>query len=302
MWTYFYGQYGNLSQDGNFERCLQAMLRYSHVRFLDPDPDRIRREFYLGPRTYPSLFALFQEHHAEREGKTRWGDQTGLVERYSDQIFSAYPGAKIIHMIRDPRDRYEASLALWPSGRMRVGGATGRWLYSMNLAKRNLCKYPGGYMVVRFESLIREPEPTLRQVCTFLEEKFNPGMIDMEGAPEQRNKMIQRAKQAPNTGPLSEEFIGRYRQVMSVAEIAFMQSLAGRKMLAWDYALDPICFSIRETFRYLTVDFPLNLGRMALWLGIEAIQHRFPTRFGRKPDRRTIRRDKSQKGVRLETH
>ena len=26
----------------------------------------------------------------------------------------------MIHMIRDPRDRYEASLALWPEGKMRA--------------------------------------------------------------------------------------------------------------------------------------------------------------------------------------
>jgi hypothetical protein len=45
MWTYFYGQYGDLSQKDNFERCLQAMLQYKHVHLLRPDPERIRREF-----------------------------------------------------------------------------------------------------------------------------------------------------------------------------------------------------------------------------------------------------------------
>ena len=105
MWTYFYNQYGDLKDAGNFERCLSDMLKYKHVVFLEPDPDRIQREFWQGPPTYAHLFSLFLVHFAERENKPRWGVQTGLIERYADQIFSAYPGVKIIHMLRDPRGR-----------------------------------------------------------------------------------------------------------------------------------------------------------------------------------------------------
>ena len=141
-WTFFYGQFGDLARPENFERCLAAMLRYKHALFLRPDPERIRQEFRQGEPSYGRLFALFHRHYAEREGKPRWGDQTGLIERYADEVLAAYPGAKIVHMIRDPRDRYEASLALWPKGRMRAGGATARWRYSARLAQRNLRRHP----------------------------------------------------------------------------------------------------------------------------------------------------------------
>jgi hypothetical protein len=75
-WTYFYGQYGDLSKPENFKRCLDAMLKYKHALFLKPDADRIRREFWEGEPTYARLFALFHQHYAEREGKPV-GDQTG---------------------------------------------------------------------------------------------------------------------------------------------------------------------------------------------------------------------------------
>ena len=112
MWTYFYGQYGDLGNNENFERCLSDMLHYKHVAFLEPEPDRIRQEFKQGPATYAHLFSLFLVHFAMRENKPRWGVQTGLIERYTDRIIASYPGAKIIHMVRDPRDRYAGSLQL----------------------------------------------------------------------------------------------------------------------------------------------------------------------------------------------
>jgi hypothetical protein len=34
MWTYFYGRFGDLGRPHNRERCLDAMLRYKHVRYL----------------------------------------------------------------------------------------------------------------------------------------------------------------------------------------------------------------------------------------------------------------------------
>jgi len=179
MWTYFYGQFADLSHPDNFERCLDAMLHYKHVVFLKPDPDRIRKEFWEGEPRYAQLFALFLKHFAEREGKPRWGVQTGLIERYADHIFAAYPGAKMIHMLRDPRDRYEASLAAWPSGKGRAGGAAASWLYSARVAKRNQQRYPDNYRIVRYETMVSEPESALKDICEFLNEEYSPSMLMM---------------------------------------------------------------------------------------------------------------------------
>ena len=282
-WTFFYGQYGDLSQRDNFERCLAAMLRYKHVRFLQPDPERLRREFWQGEPTYPRMFALFHQHYAERQGKPRWGDQSGLIEGYADLVFAAYPAAKMFHMLRDPRDRYEASLALWPDGKGRAGGATARWLHSAGLARRNRQRYPDRYRIVRYETLVSQPEETLREVCVFLGEDFTPGMLTMEGAPDHRAKLSRGSNGKPGLSPVSTDYIGRYRQGVPMREIAFMQAYAGREMEAWGYPLEPIRFSPDDRLRFYFIDWPGNLVRMAAWRALEAIQRNFPARLGRRP-------------------
>lgn len=283
MWTYFYGQYGDLSSPDNLERCLYDMLNYKHVRFLAPDIDLVRREFAEGPATYARLFAIFQKQHARREGKPRWGDQTGLIERYADQIFAAYPDAKIIHMLRDPRDRYAGSLALWPNGKGRVGGATARWLYSTLLGERNLKKYPGRYMLVRFENMVRDPEQTVKAVCKFVNEPYHPTMLTMASAPEHRAKLAKRSTKPLKLHPLSDEYIGIYRRSVSRREIAFMQGILGYLMKKYGYGLEPMFFSLKDMLAFLFIDWPLNLARMTAWLVVELLQHNMPTRFGRKP-------------------
>jgi Sulfotransferase family len=288
MWTYFYGQFGDLRRVENYERCLQAMLSYSHVRVLEPDAERISREFWQGPRNYARLFSLFLIHYAEREGKPRWGAQTGLIERYADRLFEAYPGIKIIHMIRDPRDRYEASLQLWPDGRGRAGGATARWTYSLRLAERNARKYPDDYKVVRFEDLVVHTEGTLREVCSFLDETFRPEMLAMAGAPERREKLTAGRDRNSNGEVLSRQFIGRFKDNVPPREIAFMQLQARRLMRQYGYPFQSVDLSLREWLSFATLDWPNQMVRMVAWRAVEALQQRFPTQVRRKPDPRTI--------------
>ena len=288
MWTYFYGQYGDIAKPANFERCFDAMLRYKHVLDLDPDTAWVRREFLSGPPTYARLFALFLDDYARRHGKSRWGVQTGLIERYADLLFAADHDAKVIHMVRDPRDRYEGSLTLWPDGRGRAGGATARWTYSMRLARRHVRKYPGRYLVVRYEDLVRDTEPTLRAVCAFLGEDYASEMLWMPGATERRDRLVRRAEHCSSEGPLSEEFIGRFRDGVPPDELAFIQLHARRLMRRHGYATVPPQLSRAEWGRFIALGWANQAARMMAWRGVEAVQQRLPAYVGRKPDARTI--------------
>jgi hypothetical protein len=283
MWTFFYEQYGDLARPANFERCLAALLRYKNVLILEPDPERIRREFRQGPPTYARLFRLLQDHYAERAGRPRWGDKTSYVERYADQIFAAYPDAQMIHMIRDPRDRYASAIKHWPNGRGQLGGATARWLYSVGLAERNLARYPGRYMVMRYETLVAQPDATLRQICAFLGEEYDPAMLDMTGAERFTRRGGNSSFNKNQLTGISTAPVGRFRKTISGRAVAFIQAYAGRAMQRYDYALEPVRLSPRERLLLYLVDWPLNWARMRAWRAQEALQQSFPAQVRRAP-------------------
>lgn len=296
-WTFFYKRYGDISQQDNFERCLADMLQYTHVRLLKPDVESLRQRYWQKPTGYAQLFALFNQQYAEREGKPRWGDQTGLIERFAGEVLAAYPGARILHLVRDPRDRYQASLALHPKGKGRAGGATARWLLSTGLAARHNRQYPEQYRVVHYEDLVRQPEKILQEICNFLGESYTPAMLTMEGAPAFRDKVLRRAY--GNTGPglISQNFIGRYRLSVPIDEIAFMQMLAGKRMVAHGYSLEPVRFTAVEKVRFYSKTLPANLARMYSWLAAEKVQRHFPERFGRTPPKDKIRYERVEEGA-----
>lgn len=285
MWTYFYRRFGDLEVDANLDACLRAMERYKHVRFLEPDFGRIRLEFVQGDRTYAALFALFLRHYAERMEKPRWGAQTGLIERYADELFSAYPDVQIIHMLRDPRDRYEASISKWPDGKGRAGGAVARWRYSESMARRHEARWPDRYRVVRFEDMVADPRSTLQAVCEFLGETFEEEMLEMGAADKHRDRLASGHEDAQI---LSNEFVGRYKEHVSADEIAFIQLQLSEAMARRGYRVDPIPFSKGRWARFAVTVVPDQFARMVAWRSVEALQEAFPRVVPRRPGERMI--------------
>lgn len=270
MWRYFYGQYGDLSQAENFERCLEAMIHYRRLARLAPDPDRIRREFWEGKPTYGRLFALFHQHHAERIGRSRWGDKSLHTEHYADDVFAEFPMAKMIHVMRDPRDRYASERRKFTSS---VASATSKWLSSARAAMRNSQRYPGRYMVVRYEALASHPEEVLRNVCDFIEEEYTAVMLTMKGAPEHLEQGGDSSFEQYEPGEISTRSIGRFTKVLSDREIALIQLFAGKEMANFDYQIHPVRLSASEKLSFYLGMVPEGAARMALWFALHTYRN-----------------------------
>lgn len=279
MWTYFYNRYGDLARPENFERCLAAMRRYKRILALEPDFEQIRAAFLRGERSYARLFALFGEQYAARAGKARWGDKSLNTERHADAILAAYPSARIVHMIRDPRDRYASALARWKVSRGGPGAATAMWLWSVRQARRNQARYPDRYRALRYETLAERPEETLRELCAFLGEPFAPEMLSLEGAAYFRDKGGNSSYGQRDRGVISTSSIGRFRKVLPRGAIAFIQAFAGDEIRALGYEIEPARLSGAEAVRYAAVGYPLNVARMLAWRGREALQDRLGRRL-----------------------
>ncbi len=268
MWRYFHGRYGDLHEPENFEHCLEHMVRYNRMRHLEPDPARIREEFWQGEPSYGRLFALFHEHNAERMGRTRWGDKSLHTEHFAEQVFEEFPRAKIIHMVRDPRDRYASVSNRYGRTIHRVGAAMGRWLLSTRLGEQNQKRFPESYKMVRFEQLAAYPEETLRDICAFIGEPYMPVMLTMAGAAEHKEQGGNSSFGQLTPGVISTKPIGRFRTVLEDSDVAFIQKVASTEMAAFDYELEPIQLSTKEWLRAYCWDFPLSLAHMIGWIAI----------------------------------
>lgn len=273
MWRYFHKRYGDLKQSENFDRCFGEMLRYNRIcNFLQPDEKRIRQEFWLGEPTYGRLFSLFHQQHAESLGKTRWGDKSLHTEHYVDRVFAEFPDAKIIHITRDPRDRYASVRKRHGRDVPRLGGANGRWLFSMTKALDNRKRFPGQYKIIRFEDLAGDPEGTMREVCAFIGEEYIPEMLAMSGASDHTSSGGNSSFGKIEPGKISQKPIGRYREVLSNIEIAYIQLVAGKFMthLGYEHAL--VKLSAKEMLKFYGQVVPSSLMRTFGWILLNEIK------------------------------
>lgn len=288
MWTFFAGQYGDLARPANVERCLRAMLAYKNVNQLDPDRVRIEAAFLAGPRTYARLFAVILDQYAARRARPRWGDKTSYVERYASEIMAADQTVRMVHVVRDPRDRYASAIRRWPKGRGQLGGATARWLYSMGLAERNARHFPDRYITVRYEDLVARPESTLRRLCAFLGEEYEPAMLDLSGAPGFRAKGGNSSFLDGRSGAISAASVGRFQSTIGVTEVAFIQRFARSRMAGQGYDVVATPLGVADRLRYGLRVLPVNTARLVAWRGLESAQQRLPALIGRSPMRARI--------------
>lgn len=277
LWTYFYRRYGDLSQPDNLERCLAAMWRYKGVRQLNPDFDRIRVEFRQSEPIYARLFALLHAQYAEQLGKPRWGVQAVSEEVYTELILAAYPTAKIIYMVRDPRDLYLAQLTTrFVRGWRKVVTSTVHWTHAISLAKKYEQRYSHRYKIVRYETLVSQPQSTLTEIYAFLNEDYIPAPPTDDSALRYHDKDI------------STTFVGSFRQKLSQRDINFIQTYARQDMAAYNYPLEPVRFSPGDYSLFYLVDQPINWVYRLVWHTLKNMQYKFPAQLGATPGPRLL--------------
>jgi sulfotransferase family protein len=95
-----------------------------------------------------------------------WVEKTPGHEHRLEHIIAAYPEARFVHVVRDPRSVAAAIVRLdrathRPTDLVDVGLTIRR---SFEAAERNRCER---YLVLPYEDLVKDPEPVMRRIADF---------------------------------------------------------------------------------------------------------------------------------------
>jgi hypothetical protein len=261
LWPKYYQKFGALEVEENLEMLLNALSKNKHVMALSPDFQRLKVDYIKGPRIYERLFELIHQQYVELNGSKYWGDQTEFLESYASIILHAYPHAKFVHMIRDPRDRFAAILNK-SKKRQGLGIATARWLISANLAHKNQSTFPERYLVMRYETLVSDPEKTTKNVCDFLGIQYYPSMLRLDQIPRFKNQI----KDGNQTySPITNQYVGQFKKQLTQSQILFIEKFSRKYLNEYQYQLnDSQHVSRLASYEYLKT-WPINFLQMFGW-------------------------------------
>ena len=190
-----------------------------------------------GPHNFRHPYRLALEAWAQHHGKARWGEKTPGNLFFADVIHDMFPDARFIYMVRDPRAGVASmqKVSFFPqdvvfNALSRQKHATvGRALLHRHVPDDQR-------MTLRYEDLVREPEHAVRTVCAFLDEPFEPGMLQFHREAEQYMKdEAASAYNASATRPISDEHIDRWRDRLDADAIALVETVCRDEIHAFDY-------------------------------------------------------------------
>ncbi|MBZ5595099.1 MAG: sulfotransferase [Acidobacteriia bacterium] len=269
--------FGSLEDIKNRRRLVEQYLSTARIRRLGVDLQGLKEQLLREATSYPALFTGILRYYAASQGKKRFGEKTPHHAFYADTLCAWYPGAAIIHLVRDPRD-VVASLQRTRWAPDSILNNTSMWLL-FNRAARRLQNYRG-YLLVHYETLVTQPEQELARICAHLEEECAPATL-LAAEPVDGPYSFPRHA----SGPLTTERLHKWQEQLTAQEVSLIEWVAARDMQTYGYsrsagsvsiaavarglaaaALDPLRRQLEQSpYTWCRLTQPTNLAAQEYW-------------------------------------
>jgi hypothetical protein len=133
-------------------------------------------------KRFADLFDSFQRDYAMSRGKVRWADKTPRYALSLAPIASMFPTCQIVHVIRDGRDVVASHRDRW--GYWSAIRSVEKWPRYISAARSAASSLPPErYREIRYEDLVTDTETTLRGLLEFLNEPWDPAVLEHDESP-----------------------------------------------------------------------------------------------------------------------
>lgn len=231
----------NQLQEENLTNIIDLIIENGYQRGIEKFKQK--NEYVSGSKNYPfqipksKIIKIFFDRFTDRSGsKTYFLDKTNMVLLHLEEVLKLNPKSKFIFLFRDPRDvlaskkkRMQTTNSQRYPDSEKLKKKKFEKRYSLPLDaislisfykayRRMSCKIPPNNIIfLTYERLTYVPEETSKELCTFLDIDFSHDMLDFQFH-NSADRNLPKAK-----GVFTNS--GKYRQVLTASEIAFIDRL-----------------------------------------------------------------------------
>lgn len=232
------GRYGNLQVDANFRRLIGDVCRMVdlHTYPWEISPDREQVFSQVVERNLLNVYFQIYDQYLSHSGKRRWACKSTFMIDHVAEILRYHPDARFIFMVRDPRDvAVSAKKSIF--NHFHVFYSANRWQREQRTGLDWLAQLPGDrIMLLKYEELTAAPELALRQLCAFLDEPFERGMLEYHRSREARKSGSLSISWQNTSKPVLLGNSEKFRQRLSEREVRQIEAITREEMRELGYA------------------------------------------------------------------
>ncbi|NDD29262.1 MAG: sulfotransferase [Proteobacteria bacterium] len=188
-----------------------------------------------GERDLFAVYAAAHELYRRKSGKARWGCKSTFMINEVERVLRTFPDARIIHLVRDPRD-VAVSARSSVFNHFHPWNVAHLWKHEQQKAIRlHETLGPETIMRLRYEDLLADPEAQVRAVCNFLNEAYEPTMLRFFDTPEAKKSASLSADWRNTGSDIKRDNTRKFVTSLTPHEIAIIEGVAELQMAWFDY-------------------------------------------------------------------
>jgi hypothetical protein len=209
--------------DYYFQTVNYRWLRLDPNLVTDGLPDPLPRE-RIG-----EAYANLMRAKAAQYGRVRFGDKTPSHAAFLRRIFEDFPGARVVHIVRDPRG-VALSLSRMPwAGASLFGNA-----HFCEVERRQVAPYRHRILTIRLEDLLSDARATMGRVLDHVGEPWDDAVLDHPRHIPDPNDMPPYPWLESAAGSRGEKGV-KWREALSPVQIRMIERQARRVMAEHGY-------------------------------------------------------------------
>jgi hypothetical protein len=230
--------YGDLGDKGNLTTLIEDAIEIVRTNGMPWDVDLtvtgVRQA--LEDRSLWGVIAALYGLNAAWHGKTGWVCKSSRLFCFVYAIHHGLPAARFVYLARDGRD-YAASMHRYAMSPIHPYYAARLWRDEQRACLEIYANLSSTGLVhlIRYEDLISAPEATLRDVCAFLDEPYEPQMLTYYLGEGVRAMAASSVFFRNLDKPVLKSNVGKFKEQLTPSQIELVEAIAGSELTLLGY-------------------------------------------------------------------
>jgi len=223
--------YGDLNKGKSFKKLIDDVCKLVELNPVPWDKVKLDRKEILNRCKEKSLVAIYaavMDLYAEAHSATAWMCKSMQNIQWADDINHYFDNPKYIYLYRDPRD-VTLSFTKAVIGEKHPYFIAKQWNELQNLCIEQI-NGSESIFPISYEDLLDNPEKIVKELCQFLNIKFNKKMLDFHTSKEATRSAKSSSLWENLSQPIKSNNSKKFMAELTTEEIKIIESITGDVM------------------------------------------------------------------------